>query len=180
MHFTKNLALFIGAVAGFTIPQGQPDGVYAVSSDAKGVDVHTFLSAPVNSTEALSISATAAKFPRRGLAARQTQEIGCQHYELNHVNTDEAVEALKRQCGPGAINSGYNFYSISGSTVAYICNMGHTAVICESNGVGEVFGRITGVCGRYGAGWETRWADRNTGATTGYEDRSAKFCGRGA
>ncbi|KAH8889210.1 hypothetical protein GQ53DRAFT_825529 [Thozetella sp. PMI_491] len=178
-HLKKKLIplLFLNAVVGFTIPADQEDGVYMVHYDDAGEAVHTWLHGPVNESEI-----TEAATKRDGLlriARRDSDSVDCGGYDLAHADTDNAVEALKRQCDPsGAISQGLDFYSIAGSTVAYECNFGNKAVICTRNEQGGSFDKITGVCGSYRAGWRTI---QNSAAwySIGYEDRGAKFCGRG-
>jgi hypothetical protein len=144
MQFLHIFTLFVATVmsTGFTIPSNQLDGVYEVSYDASGRAIHTFLREGVNNTEA------------QELAARD-DGVNCGNYGLNHQDTDNAVTGLRRQCNPGAVGNGLDFYSITGSTVAYFCNFGATATVCQSNEVADSYTRISNACGLYGAGWRT-------------------------
>ncbi|TRX88846.1 hypothetical protein FHL15_010305 [Xylaria flabelliformis] len=150
---------------GFRVPEGQPDGVYRVNYDSAGSAVHTWLRAPVGTTDQVPTSGTT-----RSMHVRDYDYIDCGGYGLNSGDTDRAVASLKAQCNPGAVNSGYDFYSISGSTVAYICDLGGSAIVCQQSELANSYAKITGTCGRYGSGWETV----DTAAykyQIGYEDR---------
>ncbi|KAH7123524.1 hypothetical protein B0J11DRAFT_506596 [Dendryphion nanum] len=180
MHYLQIFSLFVATVAstGFTIPSDQPNGVYTVTYDAEGRAIHTLIGSPVNHTEG-SPNPLVSRSPNKlSLLARQADAVHCGGYDLNRPNTDNAVEALKNQCSPGAIGGNLNFYSISGSTVAYVCNYNGAAVACTRNEIGESADRITGVCGSYRAGWRNLVRDgRNI--QIGYENTGSKFCGRG-
>ncbi|KAK3303447.1 uncharacterized protein B0T15DRAFT_513625 [Chaetomium strumarium] len=183
MHPAALLLLLPGLVAGFTIPADQPDGVYIVNFSNDGEAIHTLIGPPLNQTEVAQLAARAAA-PRKPMTPSRIHVprapgIGCGNYDLDHGSTDAAVEALKFQCQPGAINRGMDFYSIAGSTVAYICNYGSNAWACQRSDITNDLQLITNVCGWYRAGWREYWRDGNTGAQTGYENRDANFCGRG-
>jgi hypothetical protein len=184
MHAAALLLLLPGLAActGFTIPANQPDGVYVVDFNNDGEAVHTLIGPALNQTEVAQLAARdKAMKPSRIHATRDAavNAITCGGYELDHISTDAAVEALKGQCGPGAINDGKDFYSIAGSTVAYVCNFASNPWICYRDELTDTYQQITNFCGWYQAGWREFWRDGNTGALTGYEDRSKNFCGRG-
>jgi hypothetical protein len=169
-------------VAGVTVPQDQPDGVYTVTYDSDGNANHTLIAPPLSKEE------VARRVAARGLEsvnpsrilARQKDSTDCGNYGLDRASTDAAVEMLKGQCTPyGSISSGYNFYSISGSTVAYICNVHWNAWTCFRDDITNDLRHITNICGLYMSGWRRYYRDGNTGAQTGYEDRNAEFCDRG-
>ncbi|KAH8898836.1 hypothetical protein GQ53DRAFT_817066 [Thozetella sp. PMI_491] len=164
--------LFLNAVTGFTIPANQADGVYMVRYE-NGQEIHTLLYAPVNKTE---IAESTVK--RRTSVPDTFDNLACGDYKLDPTDTDNAVEQLKRQCNPGAIGGGLDFYSIWGSTVAYLCNFGGNAIPCTRDGLAASFADVTGLCGLYGAGWGTQQTATDY-VQTGYEDRNARFCGRG-
>jgi hypothetical protein len=174
MQYLQLLSLLIATVAakGFTVPEGTPDGVYKVEYDAEGSETHTLIGEPVHNAVARSEGSVSRLF------ARQADGVNCGGYDLNRQNTDDAVEALKRQCNPGAIGGNLNFYSIAGGTVAYVCNYRGIAVTCSRNEIGDSANRITGVCGSYRAGWRNI---RNDGRDIqiGYERTGSEFCGRG-
>jgi hypothetical protein len=183
MHIFQLLIVFITSVAanGFTIPDNLQDGLYAVSYDTGGKAIHTFIRGPFNASEhALPKHRYARAADSRSLLfARQSEDsIHCANYGLDHSSTDDAVEALRRQCNPGAVGQGLDYWSMSGTTVAYFCNMGGTGTLCQLNEINDSFTRITNVCGSYGAGWRNI-KDNSRSVSIGYEDRGVKFCGRG-
>ncbi len=181
MHSPKHLILFIGAVAGFTIPTGQPDGVYAVSYDKNDVAVHTFIAEPVNRTEVAQVSAPAREFSRPSRLAAKTDG----RVRLPALR----IESRRYRCGRGSAEAPMparcyqQWLRLLFDHWKYCClclQYGpHRHRLPEGRSSPTHFSQITGVCGSYGSGWRTKWLDSNTGSTTGYEDRGAKFCGRG-
>jgi hypothetical protein len=167
MHFMYPSILFAATAmaTSFTIPPNQIDGVYEVSFDHSGRPTHTFLREITNTTEPHHLT---------------TRDDGsyCGNYNLDPLSTDRAVAALKAQCNPGAVGNGLDFYSISGSTVAYFCNFGAAATVCQSGEIGDSYARVTNACGRYRAGWRSIH-DSGRWISIGYEASNARFCGRG-
>ena len=47
MHLLASLSLLAACASAFTVPKGQPDGVYSVTYNPDGTENHTFLSPPV-------------------------------------------------------------------------------------------------------------------------------------
>ncbi|EAQ85485.1 predicted protein [Chaetomium globosum CBS 148.51] len=152
-------ALFAGPAAGWTIPADQPDGVYRVSYDANGTVAHTLIAPPLSPEEKRSL--LSAPKPGRSLPSRITGR------------------QLSNQCNPGGIARGYDFYSIAGTTVAYVCNFGSTSWTCTVNDLTNDYAHITAICGWYQSGWRIRWPATNRGAQIGYEPSWENFCGRG-
>jgi hypothetical protein len=179
MYIFKLLPLFMAAVAstGFTVPNSQADGVYQVTYDVEGLPVHTFLHGPITATEPRSLKPAVAK-KRSTLKARQADRLSCGNDQLNHGNTDEAVQALMGQCAPTAIGGNRDFYSIAGSVVAYICNYNGAAVACSRDETWDSLQKVSVFCGAYWSGWRNI---NNNGKNIqiGQEPKSAKFCGRG-
>lgn len=184
MHSLQLLTLFLTSVAatGFTIPDNLQDGVYAVSYDAEGKATHTFLRGPLDASEAALPKHRYARDAdtRSPLFTRNEDSLHCAQpkYELDHTSTDNAVNALRSQCNPGAVGQGLDYWSMSGSTVAYFCNLGGTGTLCQLNEINDSFNRITGYCGSFWAGWRNI-DDGSRSISIGYEDRYTKFCGRG-
>lgn len=177
-------ALFAALAAGWTIPADQPDGVYRVSYDANGTAAHTLIAPPLTPEEkrSLLLAPKPARSPPSRIAGRQSDATYCgstSDAALHHQSTDNAVQALKNQCNPGGIASGYDFYSIAGSTVAYVCNFGSTSWTCTVNDLTNDYAHITNICGWYQSGWRIRWPATNRGAQIGYEPSWENFCGRG-
>jgi hypothetical protein len=168
MHFQLSPLFVAMAIAtGFTIPTNQPDGVYEVSYDASGHAAHVFIAEAVAVSQAQNLET-------------RNDGVECGGYSLNGGNTDSAVDALKRQCDPrGTIGKGLDFYSISGTTVAYVCNFGNGAIPCFRGDITKSYESITNACGRYQAGWRTL-NNSTHWYSTGYEHTGAFFCGRGA
>lgn len=61
----KAVLLFVAGVVTFTIPDGQPNGIYEVSYDASGVETHTLISHNVTSRGLVN----SAKFPKRSFSS---------------------------------------------------------------------------------------------------------------
>lgn len=169
-----------GPHSGFTVPKGQPNGVYSVSYDTNGTAIHTLIAEPLTDQEFASHQAAAARAPHaRALQSRQSDSTSCGGYGLNPGDTDRANAGLGVQCTPGAVSIGRDFYSIWGSVVSYVCNYGSTGWVCWASDLSADYVRITQTCGNYNAGWRVRWLSGSTGAQSGYEGSGARFCGRG-
>lgn len=100
------------------IPEGTPDGVYSVSRDAAGNEVHT---------REGDVAFRAAALPRaiRGgslLKRDGIDEFGCfkAQQELGHGDCDNAVRALRAQIPDSGrtVGSHLGLYSISGDVVS--------------------------------------------------------------
>lgn len=68
-----SLILFAASVVAFTIPDGQPDGVYSVDIDADGNEVHTFLHDLLKENE---VPALDSRYVNRRQVA-STDGVGC-------------------------------------------------------------------------------------------------------
>jgi hypothetical protein len=92
---------------------------------------------------------------------------------LSHGDTDTANNYLDGQCGGGAyVRQGYDFYSIYGCTVAYMCNNG-LGMDCYASQRQRDSALITAACGWYAPGYDSEWSDGSVyGCYYGYED----FC----
>ena len=178
------LLLLAATALSFTIPAGQKDGVYSVSIDASGSEVHTLLSLTGNSNmdfmpRDINSSTEHALEPRQ----HGGYKTFCGGYPLNHVQTDAANQALDKQCGAGAnVEKDKNFYSTSGCTVAYFCNFdddhGDTCFADEREAITK---SIFEQCGKYAAGWaivdfKTR---KNQYGVENLCGRGGNFCRRG-
>ena len=101
MHFTTaiQVLLLASGAAAFTIPEGQANGVYAVSYEEDGTEIHELIGAPSTadpaSIKGWASGASHAKDKRQipGIS----NSIGCGGYELNHGDTDAAAHALDAQ-----------------------------------------------------------------------------------
>jgi len=197
MHLLIPTAAFAATAAavGFTIPEGQPEGVYMVSYNDQDEPIHEFISsleveggssiAPDNSTEIDVIleeekeDMEVKRSLYHRLHRRESDDRNCGGNDLDH-NTDTVVEALKRQCDPaGAIAGGKDFYSIIGSTVAYVCNFKfHKPLACWRDQLTASFTAITEACGSYRSGWRILKGE-DYYYSIGYEPADKKFCDRG-
>lgn len=191
----KSIALFAAGVtaasSGWTIPEGQPNGVYSVSVDSSGKATHTFIrdliapdhiEAPNKERRALGNSAKLNI--ERDLNGPYT--ITCGGYEMDQGDCDGAVANLKNQCGGGAtVGGNLDYYAIDNSVVAYFCNFNSGATNCYFFDAADAYQLITGSCGLYQAGWDslTAYYAPNGGpnyVSYGYENFGGNdFCGRG-
>src|ERR1700712_1340964 len=101
MHFTtiSKILLLASGAAAFTVPDGQANGVYAVSYADDGTEIHELVGAPSDAGQA-SIkgwaSGTSHVKDKRQIPDIDNK-IGCGGYELNHGDTDAAAHALDNQ-----------------------------------------------------------------------------------
>jgi hypothetical protein len=180
MHLFKSIVLCAANIAalGFTIPEGQADGVYSVSYNAEGLPIHHFISGAVKGSVSPYVSERELS-GKSFLHARRTDARKCEGHDLDHGSTDGAVEALKQQCDPaGGIGGGRDFYSVSGSTVAYICNYNSASVVCTRNLLTDSYSAITSACGLYRSGWRDLTGNGYR-YSIGYEPFGNNFYGRG-
>lgn len=107
MRFTPLVLLAAGAIA-WTVPKGQPDGVYEVHTEPDGTEIHTFLRGLYDSVE--SRTPVPEKFNLPKLSNKRqipgvANAVGCGGYSLLSGNTDAANNALDAQCGDGAFGN---------------------------------------------------------------------------
>ena len=176
------LLLLAASAAGFTIPDGQPDGVYSVHIDANGTEIHTLLSLPdeINNASLPRSIVVNAKDVRKRQQADDF-DVVCAGYDLGPGDTDTANALLDMQCGSGSIVKwGEDFYAISGCTVAYFCNFSDTFIIavCSAYERGQADLAITNACGLYRAGWTD--GDEDILADINYSYGYENFCGSGS
>ncbi|KAJ7465394.1 hypothetical protein B0H11DRAFT_2049823 [Mycena galericulata] len=182
------LSLFVSAAVCFTVPANQPAGVYMVTYNVDGTETHSLLSlTETNGTVPAATARSATPSAKFGASKRQipggNNAISCGGYELNHGDTDAAYNALGQQCGGGAsVQSGRDFYSIAGCTVAYFCNYGAYADTCfQYEWVNVIQNAVTPDCGSYWAGWDQFYSSARQNQY-GYEDvcgAGGNYCGRG-
>jgi hypothetical protein len=101
MRFTPLLLLAAGATA-FTVPQGQPDGVYEVYTAPDGTETHTFLRGLNDTVEARNDVPGKFSLANKRQVSGVVNDIGCGGYTLPSGDTDAANNALDAQCGGGA------------------------------------------------------------------------------
>ena len=181
----SNILLFAVGVVSFTVPKGQPDGVYTVFTNDRGEEVHIRL----EPTKALPEEPPASNLTdsAKFLAKRGDDISGgsntnyCGNYGLNRQDTDYAVGQLRNQCrGGGNVGKGKDFYSIRGCVVSYFCNFAGHADLCWESEVSNTARKISRVCGNYKAGWHVFKSNARY-LQYGYENvcgQGGNFCGR--
>lgn len=92
-----NLALFAAPIFAFTIPDGQPDGLYGVSYDADGKEIHTLIQENLEIAPAAGYTSNSAKF----LTSKRDNSYQCGGDALNQGDTDTANANIDQQCGNG-------------------------------------------------------------------------------
>jgi hypothetical protein len=115
-------------VKGWTIPEGQPSGLYSVTKDESGNEIHTHV---IFAPDADSIwvdlgdvqpTPRSAKFGKRQVGGLTEQ---CGGYAMDTTDTNNAVNCLYtfiRQEWDQELNPNFDWYCRSGSVVAYLCN----------------------------------------------------------
>ncbi|KAI0401898.1 hypothetical protein F4802DRAFT_600582 [Xylaria palmicola] len=175
MRFASLIPLLISSTKAFTIPEGQPDGVYQVTKDANGTEIHTLLG------ELEEFESGSAHHGRRAVSASEAAgTVICGGYQLPHGDADAAWTSLGNMCGNGAhVLARGDVYALSNCVVAYFCNQGDHAVYCFSSDKDQGVRDITNSCGSYWSGWE--FTHPPTGQVqVGYEDvcgAGKNFCG---
>lgn len=188
MRLLAILGLVVAALgSGFTIPEGQPDGVYEVHVE-DGVEVHNLIRAVGTNQPGLLGSPLSAKLRRSLLETRTNymRTICANQATLNQRDCDGAVSDLATaQCGSGnPVPSGRNFYAIRNCVVVYFCNFRSHTQICGYDSVARPLEIITRTCGLYRPGWVDYWNDNEYSDyySIGYEDycgAGRRFCGNG-
>lgn len=176
MLFSTFLLLATGAAA-WTIPVGQPNGVYSVTTDSSGLAEHTLIRLIADTNATTKLTTRSAKFyPKRQNPG--SNDITCAGYALSNSDNGNAAGELEAQCGNGAfVDSGRDFYSIVGNSVVYYCNFSGGTNNCYASEALDAFSRITSQCGLNNAGWDYVPARNDR---YGYESVSgSKICGRG-
>ena len=179
MLLNSMLLFVVGAAAhsGWTVPKGQPDGIYSVTVDAAGISTHEFVK-DLDKTLVARTLGNSAKFNAKR-DNTGSNNIGCCGYALDPRDTDWVYNNICDQCGNGAyVNAGRDFYGISNNVVGYYCNYLSTTNQCFASEVADALrNRVTSQCGSYNAGYDYV-PDRMD--QYGYEARDAAFCaGRG-
>lgn len=193
---TLLLLLTIPAVLGFTIPKDQPDGLYSVSYDDAGVEIHTLIQLYADFVEHRDVdtarrNATSENLEKRQCGGSADIDRGttvCLGVFLNSRDTDSANGVLDATCGTGfTVKPGSSTYAKVECTAAYFCNFGDFDDLCyraEREAVAD--NKINPTCVPYWAAYlhtyplgtnrrdfEYGWVDicgNNPGA---------KFCGHG-
>ncbi|KAH7385582.1 hypothetical protein DE146DRAFT_667605 [Phaeosphaeria sp. MPI-PUGE-AT-0046c] len=166
MLFTKLTAFFAlaASIQAWVIPEGAANGVYAVTRDADGKDVHTRID---QAESALEERDADYKLERRFYGQIFC---GC-GFTLNRGNTDSAVAKLKAQLGGGAgavIPAHQSFYSITNDVVAFVCSRNDGNGRLPASVLTPELAAITSQCGLYIAG-AREIGSRDGAAIVGYQ-----------
>ncbi|OBT87948.1 hypothetical protein VE02_04532 [Pseudogymnoascus sp. 03VT05] len=201
MHLHATLSLLANCASAFTVPKGQPDGVYSVTYNPNGTETHTFLRPPVT----VDATTTGSDVPgllslRSSVKARQVPNVqnvvGCGGYRLDTGTTNAANAGLDACTGGVLVGADKDFYSISGCTVAYFCNFSYhtyedgsliitnpTDTRCYKSDRQKSATIINGQCGGFYAGWNRiTSSDGSYDGQYGWEElcgAGSNFCGRG-
>jgi hypothetical protein len=173
------LASLVPAIAAFQIPDGQLDGIYAVSYGDDGQETHTRVSDLDTAKRNFAIRGTAVE--KRGGAVTCLRNEGF----LNQNDNGAAATALANQCGAGsAVGESRDFYSIQGCSVAYFCNHLSGIAICTSDEAWSSFNSINNQCGTNVPGYDLWYTGSGDDFKQyGYEwfcsSPGNKFCNRG-
>ena len=108
MYFARPILLFATFAAAFTIPKGQPDGVYSVHTAEDGTETHTLIKLhdPSNSSVVSREYSDGPLMKRARATKRQipnvdfdnpVESIACGGYFLDPGNTNAANGALDAQ-----------------------------------------------------------------------------------
>ncbi|KAF7532700.1 hypothetical protein G7054_g7723 [Neopestalotiopsis clavispora] len=180
MRLHNILFLPVALTAAFNVPRGQPDGVYAVSYNSSGHEVHTMIDVSVASEDLGRFDNGSSHIRQRNggsvLTARST-ESHCPDGTLEPHNTGRAISHLKQMCGVWRHpDSNPSFYAKSGTTIAYFCNFGQHTKLCTLDLLLDMLAKVLNDCGPSKPGWWTV-KDPHEHFSVGYEGYHTRFCG---
>ncbi|KAK1757041.1 hypothetical protein QBC47DRAFT_174500 [Echria macrotheca] len=168
MLFLRSLATAAVLAAGtlaFKLPAGLADGSYVAYRDETGKQVIEAFTTEVANRIGTQSNATSEQgvkpartdsSDKRGIGSAGLEErdewfwvsyCGC-GFNLDHGNTDRAVQGIKDQCGSCNLAHDQAIFTIAGDVVAFICNGGPTSASLITRAA-EI---ITQRCGWYVAG----------------------------
>ncbi|KAL1902914.1 hypothetical protein Sste5346_000826 [Sporothrix stenoceras] len=156
--------------AAFTVPHGQPDGVYQVVIHPDGTEEHLL----IDTIDNASINTRNEQIEARENLAEVPNYVGCYGTAgpLSIPDTDAANNALDAQCSHfNDLEPKTSFYSKSGCVVAYFCNW-DAGWRCYPGTRQDWSRRITAQCGNYIGGWAEYDDWDNIHYSYGYQD----FC----
>ncbi|KAK3386456.1 hypothetical protein B0H63DRAFT_508500 [Podospora didyma] len=189
------LSLLIPFVSGFHVSGNEVEGgLYKVSIDARGQQVHELLTPDLVSRDAgLAKASNALVLADREIPARfksAAKELfareprlycGC-GIVLDRSDCDAAVDNMKVQIrnhgGRVFVPIGQAYYAVRGGVVSFICTRrGNNAITGVSEGdFTNLLGVVTQNCGLYVAG-TYRHGDSNASEDVGYMNAGGDFCG---
>lgn len=136
------LALVASAVASFTVPQGQANGVYMVSEDANGAEEHIFLG-----NETVSEHQKRFNFPG-GTSVKCgdfVESLPLLDWTASDAQFSVACSAAEKS-GQRYKNKGKAIYSVSGNVVVYMCNYSSKGNPCVLDEYNQAKANIRGTC----------------------------------
>ena len=182
MHVLRFLPLVATTMA-FTIPEGQPDGVYEVSI-VDGREIHTLAQTISTTDTGISSSRAFRRSVNTNILAKRAA-VTCGGDGLDHNDTDFANNELDKQClweGPtaGRVEARRSLYSIRGCTVAYVCNFSSSKnpYVCTPQIRRQRSAEITNWCGLYRSGWANE-GENSYGYENFCKSPGNNFCGHG-
>ena len=136
-----------------TVPRSVADGIYGVSLDARGQEVHTRLPDRGNLTSPQDLSTYDRREERHNLG-RTVDDLNTYctcNVDLKVRDTDDAVIDLRFQLGPGGKKFDFmSVYSKRGNVVAFACkDPKFQWAQATGNDLGLVMHAIGARCGRY-------------------------------
>jgi len=108
------LTAFAAMTTSFTIPEGQPDGVYVHHPED---NTHTKLSDIGSSPAAPKL--TSAKFKR--YSNLPSPDVNCGAVSVTSLDSASAQQSFNNGCVDQNIPEGTNYYALSGDAVVYMC-----------------------------------------------------------
>lgn len=133
-------------------PVRQRDGVYGVTIDERGHQVHTLISELDLAAVPMDATTRDMDVSKRQVAGNGEFWCGCGN-PLVPSNCDAAVSNLERQLPTNGDTRIYNnYYAINGPVVAFVCIIGKYAADLTGGEVSAYYGQITAKCGRYISG----------------------------
>lgn len=119
-------------VKGWIIPEGQPDGFYAVSTDESGNEIHVpIVISPNVNLIYIDLGDAQPIIPPAKFRKRQVGGLteGCGAYPIDVTNISNAFNRLVTLCTENCwLQPGWDWYATSGSVAAYARNLSTTGV----------------------------------------------------
>ncbi|KAF8847630.1 hypothetical protein BDZ45DRAFT_779374 [Acephala macrosclerotiorum] len=149
----------------FTVPEGQPNGVYYYDSDT---DTHTLVSAAATESTEGSIEG-AIKFPR-GLPGSYS----CGNILVPNLDYTSALGQFVSKCYGQTLSKGAHIYSIYGDVKLFRCAYGKSA--CSAQDLKNFLGYVDTQCGSTMDAHMTGWVKVNKGLSYGATTPDASAC----
>jgi hypothetical protein len=139
----------------FTLPGGQPNGLYRAYYDADGKEVHEFVAADNISLPQALPEREYSRSKREALPKRWDSSqawCGCA-FPMNAADTNNANAILANYAASSPVlDGGRTQYSVQNSAVAFVCNFDSGSVTIPSNLVSNNSPDISYACGNFIAG----------------------------